>query len=464
MSNDPRPSANSERGIALIVVLLLLAAMSGLVTGMAMNGNVESAMAMNETYYAGARAAAEAGMNRAIEAVVNNSDTNFLAGADGVWDAADPAAAANADNGSLTFLLGGAGPYALGATGQYSYTIQVLDDDDPALYQTALTAAQLTAMGEPTGDLFVNENDLLILRATGIGPNGTTVTLSRVLDNDSNVTEETTSLSNPAILVNGDLTISGNPTVNGDNGNVHANGDMVINGGSTAIAGDATASGTFAANDGWHAGGMQGGGQATINPPNVDANDYIQYATHILNADGTMTTVATGVTTACPCNNWSFSGGSWSMSGNTGTTGTYFINGTATISGNPGSSKAPLPLSIIATGSIEISGNPYLRPENSAMLQFVTNGDLKMSGNVDVDVTTVEGQSLVREQLMISGNPDIRGQIIAQDVESVSDLVTTNTISGNPSITYNGSFGDIETVTPGSVSYTNNVFGWLESQ
>ncbi len=464
MSNDPRPSANSERGIALIVVLLLLAAMSGLVTGMAMNGNIESAMAMNETYYAGARAAAEAGMNRAIEAVVNNNDTNFLAGTDGVWDAADPAAAVNADNGSLTFLLGGAGPYALGATGQYSYTIQVLDDDDPALYQTALTAAQLTAMGEPTGDLFVNENDLLILRATGIGPNGTTVTLSRVLDNDSNVTEETTMLSNPAILVNGDLDISGNISVDGDNGNVHANGDMVISGNSADVEGDATATGTFTANAGWHAGGMQGGGQATVNAPDVNAADYIQYATHILNANGTMTTVATGATTACPCNNWSFSGGTWSITGNTATAGTYYVNGAATISGSPGSSKSPVQLSVIATGSISVTGNPYLRPQNSAFLQFVTDGDLKLAGNVDVDVTTVEGQSLVREQLQISGNPDIRGQIIVQDVESVSDLVTSNVISGNPSITYNGSFGDIETITPGATVYTNNVFGWLESQ
>lgn len=467
MTTQSLPPARSERGIALIAVLLLMAVMTALVTGLSMNGQVESAMAGNEMSYAGARAAAEAGMNRAIEAIVNDTTTNFLAGVDGEVDASDPGAAVNADNGSVAFLLTGAPPYTLGS--QYSYTIQVVDDDDPSLYATALTAAQLVAMGED-GDPYANANDRLILRATGLGPNGTTVRLSRVLetvDSTATSTTTTTTISNPAILVNGDLTISGNPEVEGDKGNVHANGDMTISGNSTEIEGDATATGDFSANDGWHAGGTQGGGMPTVNVPEVDANDYADLATHILNADGTMTTVATGGVSVCPCNDWSFSGGTWSITGNSATTGAYFVNGDAHISGNPGSSKSPVALTVIATGSIEVSGNPYLRPYGAAeALQFVTNGDLKLGGNVDIDVATVEGQSLVREQLMISGNPDIRGQIIVQNVESVSDLVTDNTISGNPSITYDGSFGDLitttTTTTTGPTTYVNNVSGWIE--
>jgi type II secretory pathway component PulK len=60
------PRLSSERGIALIVVLLLMAVLSGLATGFAMTGQVEVQMGTNEVYYAGARAAAEAGLNRAI--------------------------------------------------------------------------------------------------------------------------------------------------------------------------------------------------------------------------------------------------------------------------------------------------------------------------------------------------------------------------------------------------------------
>ena len=74
-SSNPR----SEKGIALIVVLLLMAVLSGLATGFAMNGKVESRWRVNETYYAGARAAAEAGMNRAVEALRVDNTNNLLA-------------------------------------------------------------------------------------------------------------------------------------------------------------------------------------------------------------------------------------------------------------------------------------------------------------------------------------------------------------------------------------------------
>src|SRR5687767_15787528 len=69
MTIKPIVDTRSEKGIALVVVLLLMAVLSGLATGFAMNGQTESAMAVNEVYYAGARAAAEAGMNRAITTI-----------------------------------------------------------------------------------------------------------------------------------------------------------------------------------------------------------------------------------------------------------------------------------------------------------------------------------------------------------------------------------------------------------
>ncbi len=113
MMTTPIVHARSERGIALVVVLLLMAVLSGLATGFAMNGKVESSMAVNEVYYAGARAAAEAGMNRAIEAIRMDTTTNLLAGVDG---AVDPAVAVtagvNADNGNVAFLLTGAARYS----------------------------------------------------------------------------------------------------------------------------------------------------------------------------------------------------------------------------------------------------------------------------------------------------------------------------------------------------------------
>src|SRR5436190_11528369 len=78
MITHPMNLIRSEKGVALIIVLLLLAVMAGLTAGLSLNSQTEIAMAHNETYYAGARAAAEAGINRATEQIIGNTTTNLL--------------------------------------------------------------------------------------------------------------------------------------------------------------------------------------------------------------------------------------------------------------------------------------------------------------------------------------------------------------------------------------------------
>jgi type II secretory pathway pseudopilin PulG len=462
MNEHKRGGMRSERGMALIMVLLLLAVISSLATGLTMNGQVEVAMASNEATYAGARAAAEAGMNRAIAAILNNTTDDLLA--------------TFQETGDASFLLTEAGPYTIGPNLEYSYVIEIFDDDDPVLYPTALTADQLDQMNED-GDPEVNLNDRLILRVTGFGPNGTRVSVGRILETvgtTNTSTTETTVITNPALLVNGDLSITGNIDIVGERGNIHTNGNMSLAGGAYNISGDAHAAGTFTPGNGT-IGGVAGGGYPSVNVPDINANDYFELATHILHADGTMTTVfGAPACTIANCG-WSFSGGSWDLAGNTADAGTFFVEGSATISGNPNgggppNNRSPLPLSVIATGSISVTGTPILGPNNpNHPIQFVTNGDLLIAGNADIDRTLVEGQSLVREQLSISGNPDLRGQIIVQDVTDCnpcSSLVTANSVTGNMTIIYDGSFGDMETVITETeilpTSWVNNVAGWME--
>ncbi len=470
MTTAPLNPGQSERGVALIIVLLLLAVMTALGTGMAVNSQVEIAMATNEAFYAGARAAAEAGLNRGARAVVDNKTYNLLAGKDGV--------AATIDDGDIGFLMAGftRWPEAIGTSGQYSYTVEILDDDDDQLYATPLTEAQVKVMledGKPTS----NSNHRLVIRATGFGPNGTTVRVAKMVSSvdDTSPGSSTPSFSNPAILVNGDLVMSGRFSIAGEHGNVHANGDLTVHGSIGYVEKDLTAVGTLRAADGI-AKRKQSPGAETINVRAIDANNYINEANYILNADGTKLMAdgsACNATCVAASNGWSWtSAGGWRISGSSAPTGTFFVNGEVTISGSPGSAKSPARLAIIATGSISVTGSPYLSlptpvdPANTSRLQFVTNGDLKLAGPADIDdLTSVEGRSMVREQLHISGKPQLQGQIIVQNAESVATLVTDNTISGAPNITYNGSFDPINTpvFAPGVTSYTNNVFGWLES-
>jgi hypothetical protein len=474
MMTTPIVHARSERGIALVVVLLLMAVLSGLATGFAMNGQVESSMAHNEVYYAGARAAAEAGMNRAIEAIRYNTDADLLSGQDGLTDSAvAPDAGVNADNGDVGFLFTAAptvSPYALDAAGQYTYTVQVFDDDDPRLYSAALTPAQLAAMAgagiAEDGFGQTDTNNQLILRATGFGPSDTVVTLARVLLSTAEVAVPPPSL-NPAILVNGDLTIGGNINVGGKAGSVHANGDLAVDGASATISINATASGDFTAKSkNFNAGGAEGGGYASITVPDIHAADYTHLAGYILHSDGTKT-MADGVT-ACvaACDDWVWSGGQWVITGNSANEGTFFVEGSVSISGSPGTTANPIPMSVIATGSIDISGSPKFAPALSPAgvdhkYQFVTDGDLKIGGAAGMVDPDVEGQILVREQIHIAGNPKFRGRIMVGDADDAQALVGTNSIPGNPTFTYDGTLDALPS-DAGAPVYTNNFSGWIE--
>ena len=44
------------------------------------------------------------------------------------------------------------------------------------------------------------------------------------------------------------------------------------------------------------------------------------------------------------------------------------------------------------------------------------------------------------EQLLITGSPEIAGQVIVENAPSVDDLAIDNSISGSPTVTYNGGF------------------------
>ncbi|MEO7132584.1 MAG: hypothetical protein ABI024_00030 [Vicinamibacterales bacterium] len=461
MTTHPLHPVRSEKGVALIIVLLLLVVMMGLTTGLTLSGQTEIAMASNELSYAGARAAAEAGINRAMEKIMANTTTNLLA------------------TGVVPGI--GNGPFTLGA---YEYSFEILDDDNPALYAAPLSAMQLTQMGEQ-GNPALNSNAYLILRATGTGPRGTTLTVSRVLQSvmTPNITTSTaTVLSNPAILVNGNLSMDGVNQVLGSQGNVHANGNITKSGSSGRVAGKLTASGTLTAGT-FRADGTQGGGFPVIQVPDVKASDYAGLADWILTDTGTILRAGDNVQCGtksgptCPTG-WTHSGGgNWSASGSMPSSATYYVKGSATMNGTGKSTLTAV--SVIAEGNITLTGNGQFKPENPSKVQFVTNGDLSMGVDAD-DPLNVDGQILVREQFKIHGNSEFQGRVIVQDKDGAtnaynsstgqgrrgSSMLSSNQMDGTMTVTYNGSLGDIVTTIVTTLAapptYTNNFSGWME--
>lgn len=450
MTMPTRTSIRSEEGFALVFVLLALLVVSGLGAAMVASGRTEVLVSVNQERAAQARAAAEAGLNHGISLAIDyvgnwqsNGFANSSAAMTALLRGPDGDAGTTADNGSLAALPGGipAPParVVLVAAAGTAYETFVMDEDHPL---RGLVAADQTRVGE-TGDATTDTNTRMVVRSTGYAGGGTVTVLEAIIG----------PIILPAIVTNDNLTISGSPTIGGSNGSVHSNTNLVISGNPT-ITENATATGTYTASGSPNVGGQSGGGRTILPIPPVVVGDHRPLADFILESDGRMTlqdgtVVCNASVTNDACKTlgygwvYSPSGGSlglpqWDITSNTApnANATFYVEGDARISGSPGTALMPLAISIVAEGDIEISGNPNLRPDLPEVM-LVSHGDLKISGVLEQPIA-FEGQMLVREQLHISGNPTLAGQILVENVPSVSNLVLSNSISGNPTIVHNG--------------------------
>lgn len=437
----------SERGSALLGVLLMMMMMSALAAALAVNGHTETLISRNQRSAIQATVAAEAGLNHSVELATTyisqwkaNGFANVEAAIDALLlgpDGESGAAATDWDNGSLgartgiTFLEELPKGTRLTITGGINaeYEAFVMDDD-------------ATAPDEPGGDLYDDENAALIVRSIGYSQDGTKVVLEALI----------APIEQGAVVVNGDLVVGGNATIDGSEGRVHANGDLTLDL-NADVTGAATAGGLVIETGGHTSTGPTIGGAPELSMPEVRASDYLAFSDFVLTSAGTMTDQAGTVLCAvAPCNNWDFAGGVWSIGTQAPTNGTYYVEGAVDITGSPGSAMAPLLITIIAEGSIDISGSPTFRPDTPNIL-FVTDGDLEISGNIDAgDPVTAAGQILVHEQVSLHGNPSLGGQLLVEDATSVDPGVTANDISGNVTLTYTGGLG----------SDTFGVAGWRD--
>ncbi|MEW6161757.1 MAG: PilX N-terminal domain-containing pilus assembly protein [Nitrospirota bacterium] len=239
-----------------------------------------------------------------------------------------------------------------------------------------------------------------------------------------------------AIITNGNIEISGNPTIAGSNGGVHSNKDLEIRG-SPNIAQTASASGTASPSPPYIS------GAPTLDIPTINPTQFASYADYQLKSDGkvyrTGSTLPEG-TSGGTWYGWDYSEGKWTLSGNdTPPPGMLYIEGDARVSGNPGSASEPWQTTLVATGNIELSGNPiiadYKDPSDPIGVQnllFVAGLGLKISGNA---TQTFDGIIAAHGNIEVSGNPNLNGYIIA---ENATGIGTENKVSGNMTITYNG--------------------------
>ena len=293
------------------------------------------------------------------------------------------------------------------------------------------------AANDEDGDALNDTNRTLVIRATGYARDNTSVVLEALV----------APIPLPAIGSNGDLALSGAATVADSKGDVRTNGDLTI-ASSPTVTGDGSALGNL--NCSGSCDQVQGtatAGATEMSFPTVRASDYRSLADFILKSDGQLTqpdgtllcNAGPGFSsTNCrPTYGWRYDGDGWSV----GTPGghppaTFYVEGVARMSGNPWGYSG-VQMTIIAEGSINITGNPNIAPDTPELL-LLTDGDLYINGNM---TTYVQAQMLAHEQVYISGSYLLAGQVLAEDAATVSTLVTSSQVGGSGTIVYDGGLG-----------------------
>jgi hypothetical protein len=306
------------------------------------------------------------------------------------------------------------------ANGTYTVTMT----DDPA---------------DGDADAFEDKNGRILMRCTAVTTEGAQATVHAVIGG----------LPLPGVASDGDMLISGTPRIAGDCSGVHANDDLSI--GSTP-----TINGRISASDSAQGSGMARDTTGAANPtiasqpkleiPDLDPADYCGRADYVLRADGMVVKKGSPDlvlnATSLPQFGWKRSSSSpvvWDLSGALAVNGTVCAEGNVKVSGNAGTDLLPLKMSIIATGSIEVSGNPFMQPSSPDSIMFLAGGDLSISGNPGILNDNFEGLIYSDSQCKISGNPNLEGQIVCQDNPNPAGAVQyadKNEISGNPRIRY----------------------------
>ena len=309
-THDSIIGRSGERGSALIGTVLLLMIMSALAAALGVSGRTETLISRNQRSGVQAQAAAEAGLNHAVELVIpylSAYGSNGFASPDAAVDAlllGPDGNADTADDGSLEerdgILAAAAIPLGVRLTVadgiDADYEVWVADDVDA-----------LDEDGDSDGDV----NGRIAIRSRGYAGDGAEVTLEALLS----------STPQPAVVSNGNLNIQGNTEITGAGGSVHANVDLDV-WGNTEIEHNATAAGVYDESGSADVGGTAAGNQPTIDVAPVIPSNSKALAKYIFKDSGQVVRQSDGaiVCTAIPSNNctndygweWEGSGDGWS--------------------------------------------------------------------------------------------------------------------------------------------------------
>lgn len=418
MPAPPRRLSSEQTGIALVAVLLAMALLTVIGAALTAIGVVEYRASKNHRSATRALLLADAGGVHALALMrgplSHLSYSQILVGEDGLPGSGDEGVLAGHGLGDEDAL-----PDTGVILGEGRYFVTMLNDS-----------------GDPGGDPFTDENHRVLAVCRGELPDGGRAEVRMML----------AAPSFPAIVANGDLLLPGNPDVLGPCAGVHANGNLTANGspvvdGFVTATGDLNVSGTIRDAFGFVVTPEYG---PPVDVPEHDPLDYCGAADYVLQG-GVFIAVGpprqeTEITGAGVLG-WKYKAGTqtYTLAGSQAVDGTYCIHGNAEIAGNAGSEGDPLRITLLATGSVKVTGTPKLAADHEDGILIIAAGDVEIGGNASGSTPSYSGLVYTGAQCQMNGNPRVDGHILCYDgadpVGAVN-LVTENKFNGTPIITY----------------------------
>jgi len=313
-----------------------------------------------------------------------------------------------------------------------------------------------------------------VITSTGTGSNGATATV------EATVQFTTSSVSDAAIVVNGNVAVSANIQVLGNMGIIHANGNMTLSGNNRAqkyfsATGTITGQFTSPCPNGSKTGAPPScdavtdrrQNQETKDVPDITPSQFFGDADYRFYPQQGSTpariTDKLGNVVATNCHSGCWGGWTWNQSqgwvangGSTMPAGTYYaVQSSFQINRTFGSSGSPLNVTFVADANVAFSsGTSYMNgkaEKNGRRFAVVAGADVA-AGGANINTINNESSFYARHQFRLDGGqPRIYGNILVYNEADTALFGTQNIVqrqsgtafltSGDPQVIFNGNSG-----------------------
>ena len=185
--------------------------------------------------------------------------------------------------------------------------------------------------------------------------------------------------------------------------------------------------------------GVVSGNTPSVEAPEVIPSDYYVYASYILKADGTVEDSSGLLVASGSFQGWLWTGDRWEYTSDTANDGTYYIETSVRITGNPGTIVDPWRVTIISEGTVEITSEPQMQYDVQGLL-IVAGGDFKVTSGINLSMM---GTILVREQIYIASKAYLYGAIWVQDGDTNYPDVVQSEITQSICIAFNSCYWNL---------------------